>query len=48
MKHLKAFKIWLKQTLCKHKEWNSDKQIRTIECINCKKRAWVKDYINLY
>jgi hypothetical protein len=36
------------QKNCAHKKWNCDTQIRTIECIECGKRAWIEDYKNLY
>lgn len=36
------------QSECKHEKWHCDKQIRTIECIECKKRAWIEDYVDLY
>ena len=37
-----------KQQHCNHEKWNCDTQIRTIECIECGKRAWIEDYINLF
>jgi hypothetical protein len=37
-----------RQKNCKHEKWNCDTGIRTIECINCGKRAWIEDYVNLY
>ena len=37
-----------KQENCNHTKWNCDIQIRTIECIECGKRAWIEDYINLF
>jgi len=37
-----------KQENCKHEKWYMDKQIRTIECCECGKRAWVEDYKDLY
>lgn len=36
------------QEACKHEKWFMDKQIRTIECCECGKRAWVEDYKDLY
>lgn len=52
-KNFNMFKILPKKInflslFCKHSKWNSDTQIRTIECIKCGKRAWVNDYVNLY
>lgn len=53
VKQIKLFKILPKKInflslFCKHSKWNSDTQIRTIECIKCGKRAWINDYVNLY
>jgi hypothetical protein len=31
-----------------HPEWYCDVQIRTIECRKCGKRAWIKDYRDLF
>ena len=39
---------WAKQKWCNHEKWDSDNQIRTIECKRCGKRAWVDTYRNLY
>lgn len=33
---------------CMHEEWDMDNQIRTIKCRSCGKKAWVKEYKNLY
>ena len=33
---------------CTHEEWDMDNQIRTIKCRSCGKKAWVKEYKNLY
>ncbi len=33
---------------CKHAKWDCDTQIRTIECRECGKRAWIEDYRSLY
>lgn len=44
---MKLFKK-IKQLFCPHHNWNGDKQIRTIECIRCGKRAWIQDYVHLY
>ena len=43
-----SFKVWWKQFFCTHRNWYMDNQIRTIECVKCKKRATVKEYKNLY
>lgn len=45
---ISRFFIWHSQITCEHKEWNCDTQIRVIECKKCKKRAWIKDYKNLF
>jgi len=37
-----------KQQACKHEKWDCDTQIRTIECCECGKRAWIENYRNLY
>jgi len=42
------YEQYKKQQKCPHKEWDSDTQIRTIECRECGKRAWIKDYRNLH
>ncbi len=39
---------WWKQLRCKHEKWNCDTQIRTIECRECGKRAWLEEYRSLY
>ena len=36
------------QKNCNHKKWTQDVQIRTIECIDCGKRAWIDHYESLY
>jgi len=41
-------KVYIKQDKCKHEKWNMDTQIRTIECRECGKRAWVEEYKSLY
>ena len=33
---------------CEHSEWVMDTQIKTIKCKECGKRAFTKDYENLY
>lgn len=45
---LEEARIQLVQQKCEHKHWNCDNQIRTIECKDCGKRAWIDDYVNLY
>ena len=45
---LEAQRKQLKEDRCKHEKWNCDTQIRTIECKECGKRAWIDDYVNLY
>lgn len=45
---MKSIKLRIKQFLCPHAEWDCDKQIRTIECRGCGKRAWIRDYKDLY
>ena len=45
---ISRFLFWYKQIKCKHKKWDCDKQIRTIQCIKCGQRAWIEDYRNLY
>lgn len=42
------YKTYKEQQKCSHKKWNCDNQIRTIECIECGKRAWIEDYRNIY
>ena len=37
-----------KEQKCQHKKWDCDTQIRTIECKECGKRAWIDDYRSLY
>ncbi len=44
--HLEATQS--KQKSCKHEKWDMDKQIMVIECIECKKRAWVDNIVDLY
>lgn len=39
---------WWKQLRCKHENWDCDTQIRTIECRECGKRSWLKEYRSLY
>ena len=39
--------LW-KQRNCKHEKWDCDTQIRTIQCRECGKRAWIEDYRSLY
>jgi len=41
-------KKYIKQQNCKHEKWYMDKQIRTIECCECGKQAWVEDFKDLY
>jgi len=36
------------QQKCTHKKWNCDTQIKTIQCRECGKKAWIEDYITLY
>lgn len=45
---LEEARIIMIQRKCEHKHWNCDNQIRTIECKECGKRAWIDDYVNLY
>lgn len=45
---IEAQRVELLQKNCKHKHWNCDNQIRVIECKNCKLRARIDDYVNLY
>ena len=40
--------LWWKQRNCKHEKWDCDTQIRTIQCRECSKRAWIEDYRSLY
>lgn len=42
------FLLWYKQLNCKHKKFDCDIQIRTIQCKKCGKRAWIDDYRILY
>lgn len=37
-----------KQKNCNHEEWYMDTHVRVIKCCSCGKKAWVKEYINLY
>lgn len=46
--HRKMIEKEQRQRLCKHEKWFMDKQIRTIECCECGKRAWVEDFKDLY
>jgi len=46
---IKNIKIWFHRNLfCSHEKWIMDKQINTIECEKCGKRAYVKEYKSLY
>lgn len=36
------------ERICSHEKWNCDTQIRRIECCECGKKAWIKDYKDLY
>jgi hypothetical protein len=42
------YKQYKKQQKCPHEKWDGDTQIRTIECRECGKRAWIQDYRNLH
>ena len=42
------FRTFIKQFFCKHKQWICDTQIRVIECKKCGKRAWIKEYKDLF
>lgn len=39
---------FIRKERCTHEEWDMDNQIRTIRCRSCGKKAWVKEYKNLY
>ena len=39
---------FIRKERCTHEEWDMDNQIRTIKCRSCSKKAWVKEYKNLY
>lgn len=39
---------FIRKERCTHEEWDMDNQIRTIKCRSCGKKAWVKEYKNLY
>lgn len=39
---------WYNQMVCSHAHWNCDTQIRVIECASCGKRAWIRDYKDLF
>lgn len=39
---------FIRQKRCNHNKWDMDNQIRTIKCRGCGKKAWVKEYKNLY
>jgi hypothetical protein len=45
---MQRFLLFIKQATCKHDEYDSDTQIRTIECRKCGKRSWVREYRSLY
>ena len=45
---ISRFLWWYKQIKCKHEKWDCDTQIRTIQCRECGKRAWIEDYQSLY
>jgi len=45
---ISRFLLWYKQIKCKHEKWDCDTQIRTIQCRECGKRAWIEDYRSLY
>lgn len=45
---ISRFLLWHKQLICKHEKWDCDTQIRTIQCRECGKRAWIEDYRSLY
>ena len=45
---ISRFSLWYKQIKCKHEKWDCDTQIRTIQCRECGKRAWIEDYRSLY
>lgn len=42
------YEKYKEQQKCKHAKWDCDTQIRTIECRECGKRAWIEDYRSLY
>ena len=42
------YEKYKEQQKCKHAKWDFDTQIRTIECRECGKRAWIEDYRSLY
>ena len=44
----REIEIPVKKEICEHLEWDIDNQIRTIKCRSCGKKAWVKEYKNLY
>jgi len=43
-----TLKLFIIQMKCPHTNWDMDTQIRTIKCRGCGKKAWVKEYKNLY
>ncbi len=45
---ISRFLLWYKQLTCKHEKWDCDTQIRTIQCRECGKRAWIENYRSLY
>lgn len=45
---ISSLSLWWKQRNCKHEKWDCDTQIRTIQCRECGKRAWIEDYRSLY
>lgn len=42
------FKKLISKERCLHEYWNMDNQIKVIECIECGKRAWIKEYTNIF
>lgn len=38
----------IRKKRCTHEEWDMDNQVRTIKCRSCGKKAWVKEFKNLY
>jgi hypothetical protein len=41
-------KLMIKQKLCNHKEFDQDVQIRVLQCKNCGKQSWLRNYVDLF